>query len=129
VVPTLPFDEPDFTIRLMIGWARDQRSHTKEAVMDRRQLLRFFGVGIGAGLSGDRSAQPPPSAPLAVRIVPTSNTEKLGPGIELYGPEQHFHVVITNASGGPIRLWREWCRWGYFNLAFVVAEEGSGPSR
>lgn len=92
--------------------------------MDRRQLLRFFGVGIGAGLSAGRSAPASPPAPLAVRIVPTRNTEQLGPAFELYLPEQHFHVVISNASGGPIRLWREWCSWGYFNLAFVVTDEG-----
>jgi hypothetical protein len=32
-------------------------------------------------------------------------------------------VVITNASNQPLRLWNEWCSWGYFNLSFQVTDE------
>lgn len=31
-----------------------------------------------------------------------------------------FHVVLTNVSAAPIRLWKEWCSWGYFNLSFEL---------
>lgn len=58
-----------------------------------------------------------PQAPplLAVRIVSTKHHEKIGRTIELYQPSQHFDVVVTNVSDRPVRLWREWCRWGYFS--------------
>lgn len=34
-----------------------------------------------------------------------------------------IHVVITNAGGSPVALWREWCSWGYFNLTFEIVDE------
>src|SRR5689334_7045545 len=64
----------------------------------------------------------PPSAraadaPLSVQIVPTGarGSER---SIELYQPGAHFHVTLTNKTKQPIRLWKEWCSWGYFNLSF-----------
>ena len=60
-----------------------------------------------------------PRSQLSVQIVPTSSDAKTW---SLAQPSddgaQHFHVVLTNASNGPIRLWKEWCSWGYFNLSF-----------
>jgi hypothetical protein len=60
---------------------------------------------------------------LAVRIVPTSYKEKGRPAIELRRSSEHFYVVVTNVSGEPIRLWKEWCSWGYFNLSFQVTDD------
>ena len=56
---------------------------------------------------------------ITVRIVPTS-TDAQGRNIHLYKKSEHFYVVITNVSGNPIRLWREWNSWGYDNLSFVL---------
>jgi len=28
-----------------------------------------------------------------------------------------FDTVVTNLSPEPIRVWRDWCSWGYFNLS------------
>ena len=65
------------------------------------------------------------SAPLiAVRIVPSTFRDKIGRAIELHNSTRHFYVIVTNTSGEPVRLWREWCSWGYFNLSFVVTDEG-----
>jgi hypothetical protein len=43
--------------------------------------------------------------------------------ITLFTPAQHFYVVVTNVSQEPIRLWREWCSWGYYNLSFKVTDD------
>ena len=95
--------------------------------MNRRRLLGVLGVGVVAELSEDRPAEPAQVAPLAVRVVPTSYREETGRAIQLYRPSQHFHVVVTNVSDESVRLWREWCSWGYFNLSFRVTDEEGGP--
>jgi len=64
--------------------------------------------------------------PVAVQIVPTSSRERTGQWIELANGG-HFHVVVANLSSSPIRLWEEWCSWGYFNLSFE-ARESTGSS-
>lgn len=28
----------------------------------------------------------------------------------------HFHVLVTNISDTPQRIWQDWTGWGYFNL-------------
>jgi ankyrin repeat protein len=38
-----------------------------------------------------------------------------------------FQVRLTNRSSRPIRLWKEWCRFGYEALSFR-AKDGSGQS-
>jgi len=72
---------------------------------------------------GGRADEPKAPRLLALRIVPSRFHEKIGRAIELYGSSQHFHVVITNVSDQPVRLWREWCSWGYFSLSFVATDE------
>jgi hypothetical protein len=64
--------------------------------------------------------------PVAVNIVPTSSDERTGHAIELFSGS-HFHVVVENLSSAPIKLWKEWCSWGYFNLSFE-ARDSSGRS-
>jgi hypothetical protein len=95
--------------------------------MNRRQSLGAFGVGLVAKLSDNRPAEPAQMATLAVRIVPTGYREKTGRVIELNRPSQHFYVVVTNVSDEPVRLWKEWCSWGYFNLTFQVTDEAGHP--
>src|SRR5688572_4135471 len=91
--------------------------------MNRRRLLGVLGVGALAEPSDNRAAEPAESAALAVRVVPTSYREEGGRAIELRRPSEHFYVVVTNVSGKPIRLWKEWCSWGYFNLSFQVTDD------
>jgi hypothetical protein len=40
--------------------------------------------------------------------------------VSLGATPEAFHVVVTNVTKEPVRLWREWCSWGYFNLFFEV---------
>ena len=65
--------------------------------------------------------------PISVRIVPTSFSKEGARTITLWQPTQHFHVVVTNTSDKPVRLWREWCSWGYYNLSFLVTGEDGKP--
>ena len=91
--------------------------------MNRRRLLGVLGVGVLAKPSDNRAAEPAEVAALTVRIVPTSYREKGGPAIELDRPSDHFHVVVTNVSGQPIRVWSERCSWGYSNLSFQLTDD------
>jgi hypothetical protein len=83
-------------------------------------VLAILAVGAGAD-------EPKTADILAVRIVPTGYHEKTGRAIEVYGPSQHFHVVVTNVSDRPVKLWRDWCSWGYFSLSFVATGEDGKP--
>jgi hypothetical protein len=68
----------------------------------------------------DEPKQPPA---LSVRIVPDRAGDDGARSITLWQPSSHFNVVVTNISDKPVRLWREWCSWGYFALSFVVTDE------
>jgi hypothetical protein len=63
------------------------------------------------------------SDPITVRIVPTRWSEKGERMILLSPATQDFHVVLTNVAKEPVRLWREWCSWGYFTLRFEMTEQ------
>ena len=39
--------------------------------------------------------------------------------------EPHFHFSISNASCKPLRIWREWCPWGYHAHSTEITDEGS----
>lgn len=81
-------------------------------------VVSLFVALVVPGDAGDGGSRWGPSGPpISVRIVPTSHREKTGRAIE-----GRFHVVVTNVSTRPIRLWRDWCSWGYFNLSFVGTE-------
>jgi hypothetical protein len=79
-------------------------------------------VLLALSVHGDQATEKPTAPRLAVRIVPSTFREKIGRSIELY-TSPNFYVVVTNTSESPVRLWREWCSWGYFNLSFVVTDE------
>jgi hypothetical protein len=72
---------------------------------------------------GAKSEEKKPVDQLSVRIVPTRSSEKGGATITLWQPTQHFHVVITNMSDKPLRLWRDWCSWGEQMLSFQITDE------
>lgn len=64
---------------------------------------------------------PPPEPPSPLRVsiaIPIHRGMRALP----IGPGTRFHVVVTNTSDKPQRLWREWCSWGYYNLSFVLKD-------
>lgn len=44
---------------------------------------------------------------------------------EPFGYRHHdkFHVLLTNVSSKPVRVWQEWCSWGYYCLQIEIVEE------
>ena len=61
-------------------------------------------------------------SPISVSIaIPTGSGER---GIEYRDRAAHFHVIVSNTSEKPQRIWKEWCSWGYFGLTFEI----TGPT-
>ena len=69
--------------------------------------MMIFALVAVTGLRADSEVELAADV-LAVRIVLTAFRERTGRSIE----SDRWHVVITNVSEKPIRLWREWCSWG-----------------
>jgi len=66
---------------------------------------------------------PGADSPIAVSIaVPHHGTERVV-GSGSYGRDPHFHVIVSNLSDRPQRIWREWCSWGYYALSFELSDE------
>jgi hypothetical protein len=61
--------------------------------------------------------------PVTVRIVPTSCGDDARRSLRT----EHFFVVVSNTSEKPVRLWKEFCSWGYTTLSFQV--EGQSGKR
>lgn len=53
-------------------------------------------------------------APLRLSIVAECSQERIGATSSTTAP---FYVIVTNQSDRPVRVWREWCSWGYFALS------------
>ena len=37
--------------------------------------------------------------------------------------DQGFPVIVSNVSNQPVRVWRDWCSWGYQQLSFEVTDD------
>ena len=61
-----------------------------------------------------------------MEIVPSRNSVGKGPVLYAKKPLDVFYVVLHNQSGKDLKLWREWCPWGYDNLSFVAELEDGG---
>jgi hypothetical protein len=92
-----------------------------------RQARAVTWVLLGLLVVIGRAVVPTAPPTLAVRIIPTRFDEDNRPVIELAQHSPHFDVVVTNVSDKPVRLWREWCSWGYFSLSFLVTGEDGKP--
>lgn len=93
-----------------------------------RTFLATVAVSTTAVLSAARAADAPEAAKPALRVsvsVPANHGSR---GIILNRPDSHFHIVVTNVSDAPQRLWREWCSWGFFNLTFKIVDANGEES-
>jgi hypothetical protein len=72
-----------------------------------------------------------PAAPadgrIGLTIVPHDYDAHDGEYLRLGAPGAHFHVVLSNRSRHPIRLWRDNVSLGYDNLRFEVTADGAAP--
>ena len=80
-------------------------------------------ISLVVALSSSLFAEEKVADALAVRIVPERTDDHGKRSITLWQPAQHFHVIITNLSDKPVRLWRDWCSWGEQILSFEVTDE------
>ncbi len=92
----------------------------------RMNLQRFFVLliccSILAGCGTTKTIHSNNSA-IAVTIPFGSYDEGARKGVF---ETDHFHVLLTNRSQEPVRLWQEWCSWGYSCLQFeIVCPDGS----
>jgi len=58
---------------------------------------------------------------VAVSIQAAGPSQSPGQPKLLLDKARHFSVILTNVGQTPIRLWRDWCSWGYYNLSFELA--------
>ena len=63
----------------------------------------------------------PRESPIALSVaIPAHNHERR---VEYHDRNTHFHVIVSNTSDTPRRIWQEWCSWGYFGLTFEFSDE------
>ena len=62
--------------------------------------------------------------PVSVAIsVPASSATNGNRMIRAGAADAHFHVVVTNVSEKPQRIWRDDCSWGYAALSFEFTDD------
>lgn len=60
-----------------------------------------------------------PHGPVRKTASSTSTTATREPKAGHWAP---FHVVLTNRSNQPLKLWKEWNSWGYYCLSFEIQD-------
>ncbi|MBD2722684.1 hypothetical protein [Hymenobacter armeniacus] len=68
------------------------------------------------GLLARPGARAQSAAALRLEIVPTNYASTASPRSAIACG--HFHVLLTNASAGPVALFEESNGWGYYGLSF-----------
>jgi hypothetical protein len=87
------------------------------------KLQQFLASIVVALLAGDALADDMPDAAAPIRVA---FAVPLHHGHRTLNERKHFHVVITNVSDKPVRLWTDRFSWGYDNLSFeAIAADGS----
>jgi len=76
-------------------------------------LLAIFCIAFSA------SGQNRPASPLSLEIIvpPATSTGERTLYMAKY---PRFHVLVTNNSDAPVRLWKDWTSWGYATLSFLM---------
>lgn len=77
-------------------------------------LPALLGLTLAAPAPADRV---PEKSPLFLSVgIPAIHGQRVLP---LGGS---FPVVVTNVSKSPVKLWRDWCSWGYDNVGLVYED-------
>jgi hypothetical protein len=82
--------------------------------------MRALLIQVIAGLlvSGAvHAADPVLSLSLA---IPSRDDDRV---LLLHEKAAHFHVILSNVSDKPQRVWEEWCSWGYYAFTFEIKDE------
>jgi hypothetical protein len=77
-------------------------------------------VLTGCGTAGESGA----SRQAIAVTIPYGSMDSLQPFFPPYTRHgNNFYVLLTNVSNKPVRVWQEWCSWGYYNLQFEIVEK------
>lgn len=80
-------------------------------------LLLFVGCGTTT-INGN-------SKPAISVTIPYGSHDSLRPFRPYSRHGNNFFVLLTNVSKKPVRVWQEWCSWGYYSLKFeAFGEDG-----
>ncbi len=71
------------------------------------------------GASPTRQAAPA-GAPAAITVAIASPEHF---GRRVLAIDQGILVVVTNVSAAPVRVWRDWCSWGFQQLSFEITDD------
>jgi hypothetical protein len=88
----------------------------------RRPVAVVASLVLTTLLSSSHAADEAAPGPFKVQIVSRKSTGKGPRNIALYEKGDHFHVVVTNVSDNPAKVWKEWCSWGYYNLSLEARD-------
>ena len=90
--------------------------------LSRRALM---GLGLISGPAACAAFAQERTTKLAPPVIDVSIAVPIYDGIRpiTIGSGRHFHVVISNLSEQPLRLWDDHCSEGEFNVAFEVYED------
>lgn len=82
-------------------------------------LFCLFGIFISISFAQEIKQ------PFALEIVPNERHKERSYIVfnKPHAPEKHFHVILTNISREPQKLFNESCSWGYGRLYFEVTDE------
>ncbi len=81
-------------------------------------VLSAIAVFLGnAPITGEETVEEAAKAELSVAIAAPERFGKRN-----INAGETLNVVVTNATQRDVRLWREWCSWGYFQLTLVIRD-------
>src|SRR5262249_55914435 len=80
----------------------------------------WLSLAKGSEVAENQAPVPPISVAIA---VPASSAYDGSRVVRTGQKDAHFHVVLTNVSNQPQRIWREDCSWGYSALSFEFKDE------
>ena len=76
-------------------------------------ILFFF---LATSLYGD------PADDWSVEIIPSGITKEAKIIVADFN-DPYFFVILTNKTDHILKVWKQWCSWGFFTLSFTVKQE------
>ena len=91
----------------------------------KQSLVGTFALGFlltAMNAAGEDIPDPMAAAKVSIAVPVRNGHKSLNDG-------DHFHVLLTNVSGKPLRLWTDRYSWGYANLSFELVDEAGKVTR
>jgi len=92
---------------------------THMSILARFVLIPSLLLFVGCSTTDKRAN----SKPTIAVTIPFGSRDSLLPYRPSSRHSNSFYVLLTNVSGKPVRVWQEWCSWGYYSLQCEVFRE------